>query len=198
MVFMKNPVKGKVKTRLAATIGNDNALEIYKMLLQQTAFVISTLNNCDKAIFYSDFVDENDLWGEHANQKYLQNGIDLGARMNNAFDFSFKNGYEKIIIIGTDCYDLKSEIIENGFEVLNKSNVVIGPATDGGYYLLGMKQLHQKLFENILWSTENVLNDTIQILKKSQLTYHLLPVLSDIDTEENLHLIDNLKTPQQS
>lgn len=197
MIFMKNPVKGKVKTRLASTIGDDKALEIYNILLHQTLTVTSEIQTCDKAIFYSDFIDENDLWSERTNQKYLQNGMDLGKRMKNAFDISFKNGYEKIIIIGTDCYDLSAEIIEEGFQKLNVNDVVIGPAADGGYYLIGMKYPHKQLFENIVWSTENVLADTLHILQQSQLTHHLLPVLTDIDTEENLFLLDNLKIGQQ-
>ena len=198
MVLMKNPVKGKVKTRLAATTGEDKALAIYNLLLKQTKSIVSELNNCEIAIFYSDFINHNDLWAKGSNLKYLQSGNNLGERMNNAFEVSFKNDYEKIIIIGTDCYEITTEIIENGFLALTKNDIVIGPATDGGYYLLGMKRLHHKLFENILWSTPNVLTDTVQILIALELTYDLLPELSDIDTEENLHQIDNLQTPQQA
>lgn len=198
MVLMKNPVKGKVKTRLAATTGEDKALAIYNLLLKQTKSIVSELNNCEIAIFYSDFINHNDLWVKGSNLKYLQSGNNLGERMNNAFEVSFKNDYEKIIIIGTDCYEITTEIIENGFLALTKNDIVIGPATDGGYYLLGMKRLHHKLFENILWSTPNVLTDTVQILIALELTYDLLPELSDIDIEENLHQIDNLQTPQQA
>ncbi len=183
---MKNPVKGKVKTRLAKSIGNEKALQIYKMLLHYTGNIVAQLKNCDKAIFYSDFIDKNDMWDKDFYQKYVQDGSDLGERMKNAFAFEFQNKYEKVLIIGTDCHELKTEMLQKAFETLDNNDVVIGPAIDGGYYLLGMKSLHKELFENIPWSTENVLLDSINILKKLQLKYHLLPALSDIDTEDNI------------
>ena len=197
MVFMKNPVKGKVKTRLAATVGDDKALEIYKILLQQTATVVGEIRICDKAIFYADFIDKNDLWSKGEKQKYVQSGVDLGERMKNAFDVAFRMGYDKAIIIGTDCYDLNAEIIEEGFEKLNANDVVIGPAMDGGYYLIGMNCLHIELFERISWSTETVLADTLRILKQAQLIHHVLPIRTDVDTEENLYVGNNLKILHQ-
>ena len=197
MVFMKNPVKGKVKTRLAATVGDDKALEIYKILVQQTATVVSEIQICDKAIFYADFIDKNDLWSKGEKQKYVQSGVDLGERMKNAFDVAFRMGYDKAIIIGTDCYDLNAEIIEEGFEKLNANDVVIGPAMDGGYYLIGMNCLHIELFERISWSTETVLADTLRILKQAQLIHHVLPIRTDVDTEENLYVGNNLKILHQ-
>ena len=197
MVFMKNPVKGKVKTRLAATVGDDKALEIYKILLQQTATVVGEIQICDKAIFYADFIDKNDLWSKGEKQKYVQSGVDLGERMKNAFDVAFRMGYDKAIIIGTDCYDLNAEIIEEGFEKLNANDVVIGPAMDGGYYLIGMSCLHIELFERISWSTETVLADTLRILKQAQLIHHVLPIRTDVDTEENLYVGNNLKILHQ-
>jgi len=190
---MKNPANGKVKTRLAATIGDDKALEVYTILLQQTARVVSEIQICDKAIFYSDFIESIDVWSESKTKKFLQRGKDLGERMRNAFDVAFSMKYVNVIIIGTDCYDLNSELIDEAFQKLNEKDIVIGPATDGGYYLLGMKALHKQLFENINWSTDSVLTDTLQIAKLSQLTHQLLTVLTDIDTEENLHLVNVIK-----
>lgn len=194
MVFMKNPVKGKVKTRLAKTVGDDKALEIYEMLLEYTESIAAPLKNCEKAIFYSDNIDANDLWKENNNcQKYIQDGNDLGERMKNAFDFAFKNKYEKVVIIGTDCHELKTEILESAFTFLDCNDVVIGPATDGGYYLLGMKSVHKELFENMQWSTENVLLDTIKAIQNLNLHYHLLPALTDLDTEENFIEMKKMK-----
>lgn len=193
MVFMKNPVKGKVKTRLAATVGEDKALEVYTILLRQTVIVANETQICDKAIFYSDLIDKNDVWCESNTQKYLQQGKDLGERMRNAFDAAFIMQYEKVIIIGTDCFDLTAELIEEGFQKLKKADIVIGPAMDGGYYLLGMKALYNQLFENISWSTDSVLTNTLQIATRFQLTYQLLAALTDIDTEEDLRLVSVIK-----
>lgn len=193
MVFMKNPVKGRVKTRLAKQIGNEKALEIYKMLLYHTGTIVAMLKNIDKAIFYSDFIDNNDIWDKGFYQKYVQDGNDLGERMKNAFAFVFQKKYEKVIIIGTDCSELHKEMMEKAFEMLDYNDVVIGPATDGGYYLLGMKSLHKELFEEIPWGTEDVLSDTIIAAKRLKLTYHLLPPLTDVDTEDNLIGLEKFK-----
>lgn len=193
IVFMKNPVKGKVKTRLAKKIGDTQALQIYKMLLHYTGTVIAQLKNSDKAIFYSDFIAKGDMWDNDFYRKYLQEGNKLGERMKNALALAFEKEYEKVIIIGTDCYELKTEMLASTFTYLDSNDVVIGPATDGGYYLLGMKVLHRELFENIPWSTANVLLDTINTAKKLKLTYHLLPALTDVDTEDNLNGIEKLK-----
>jgi len=194
---MKNPVKGKVKTRLASTLGDEKALEIYKFILGHTARVVSETQQCDKAIFYSDFVDHDDLWNDTSPQKFLQSGKDLGERMSNAFDFAFGNGYDKVVVIGTDCLDLNSETIEEGFRNLQNDDIVIGPAVDGGYYLLGMKRLYKNLFENVPWSTESVFTNTVELITESHLNYHLLPVFRDMDTEEDLYFSHDFLNKKQ-
>ena len=185
LIFAKNPKAGKVKTRLAATIGTDAALYVYKQLVEHTVSVTNCLP-VDKIVFYSDFVFDEDAWNTEHYLKQLQNGKDLGERMNNAFASTFKNGYDRIVIIGTDCPALNAEIIMNAFACLDKYDVVIGPAEDGGYYLLGLKQLCSEVFENIPWSTSTVFDDTTRKCAALQLTYGLLPVLNDIDEENDL------------
>jgi uncharacterized protein len=184
IIFVKNLIDGKVKTRLAATLGNEAAINIYKQLLHHTYSVTKTIG-ADKIVFYSDFIEE-DIWNNKEFKKEIQQGIDLGKRMENAFINALKNGYEKVIIIGTDCPEINKNILENAFMQLNNFDIVIGPATDGGYYLLGMKKLHSFLFQNITWSTDAVLNETINLLNEHQLTYFLLPELTDVDEEKNL------------
>ncbi len=98
--------------------------------------------------------------------------------MKNAFKTSFTAGYEKIVIMGTDCYELDSQMILNAFNQLENAEIVIGPATDGGYYLLGMKKLHEEIFENIDWSTAKVLNQTISFCNIKSFPFSLLPELS--------------------
>ena len=132
IIFTRNPVKGKVKTRLAKTIGDDKALTIYKTLLIRTEKTIRDMD-CDKAVYYSVEIKEKDIWDASVYQKYQQHGDDLGERMLNGFSDAFKNKYEKVVIIGSDLYDLHLNHINEAFEMLNNFNVVIGPAHDGGY-----------------------------------------------------------------
>ena len=184
IVFAKNPELGKVKTRLAQTIGNEKALEVYEKLLHHT-LTITKKANAKSAIYFSDNL--SNLTPDAKNVSlHLQRGNDLGERMLNAFSDSFKNGYKQVIIIGSDCYDLTTEIINTAFEYLKEHSLVIGPAKDGGYYLIGMNVLFKDLFINKEWSTETVLNDTLADAEKLNINVKLLPVLSDIDNENDL------------
>jgi hypothetical protein len=185
IIFAKNNVSGKVKTRLAATIGNNAALTVYKQLVEHTVSITSYLP-VDKIVFYSNRLEQEDVWDTNHYYKQLQHGNDLGERMSHAFATSFQKGYDKVVIIGTDCPELNAEIIMNAFAYLNKHDVVIGPAEDGGYYLLGMKQLISELFENIRWSTNAVLDETTKKCADLKLNYYLLPMLKDIDEEKDL------------
>ena len=106
--------------------------------------------------------------------------------MATAFKELFDLNYDSVCIIGSDCYELNSEIIEEAFQKLEKNDAVIGPTFDGGYYLLGMKALHPEIFQNKNWSTETVYSDTITDFKKLSLTYSNLVKLSDIDEEKDL------------
>lgn len=191
IIFVKNPIYGKVKTRLAATIGKDKALEIYKQLIAHTCSVTKELS-CDKIVYYSDHLQKEDEWS-NAYFKAQQQGVDLGERMMNAFSNVFQQGYSKAVIIGTDCPAIDAEIINNAFEQLDLNDVVIGPATDGGYYLLGSKELHPQLFQNISWSTENVLQQTIAVCERNGLVHNQLQALSDIDEEKDLPHLKHLQ-----
>ncbi len=191
MVFVKNPQRGRVKTRLAKTVGEEKALEIYKVLLDHT-FSIAKKGNCDKAVFYSDYIDETDMWNKARFGQFFQEGNDLGERMLNAFKYAFSQQYKSVIIIGSDCLDLNEQIITDAFEILKENEVVIGPAKDGGYYLLGMRTLYTELFMNKQWSTENVLLDTLLDINKLDVSVKLLPTLSDIDEEKDLKMYQNL------
>jgi rSAM/selenodomain-associated transferase 1 len=185
IIFAKNPEVGKVKTRLAATIGNEVALAIYHQLLLHTVSITQDLS-FHKFVFYSNLIEQEDMWNSQDYRKQAQNGIDLGARMKNAFASIFLKTYNSAVIIGTDCPGLNATIITNAFTYLQSHDVVIGPAEDGGYYLLGMNELHSKLFEDIEWSTSAVLSDTIKRCEDLHLNYYLLPVLNDIDEERDL------------
>lgn len=185
IIFVKKPELGKVKTRLAKSIGDEKALEVYQKLLQRTYAITQVLRQ-DKIVYYTPEIEHHDLWDEEVYLKALQAEGDLGRRMLKSFEEGFEAGYQKVCIIGSDCYQLSSEIIEQAFHELEHHDVVIGPSTDGGYYLLGMKKLHPTLFHHKDWSTSKVLEQTIEDVKQKRLICFLLPELTDVDEEKDL------------
>lgn len=183
LIFVRNPEKGKVKTRLAAEIGDDAALRIYEFLLKHTSEITKHLP-VDKEVHYSEETEENDVWENAFFYKKEQKGADLGERMEFAFKKGFEAGYKRIIIIGSDLFDLKEKDIKSAFSALRENPYIIGPALDGGYYLLGMHSLNRKLFRNKNWGTETVLEETLADLKNENI--FRLPERNDIDTPEDL------------
>ncbi|MDB5263841.1 MAG: glycosyltransferase [Adhaeribacter sp.] len=185
IIFIKNPVLGKAKTRLAATLGSEKALAIYHQLIIKTREITQNLP-LSLALYYSDFIPDADDWDNPVYRKQVQSGADLGARMQQAFRDEFERGYNRICIIGSDCFELTSEIIINAFVKLEAQEVVLGPAQDGGYYLLGMQKLWPFLFNGKSWSTELVLKQTLADIQQQGLSVALLPLLTDIDEEKDL------------
>ena len=183
MVFVKNPELGRVKTRLAKSIGDQAALETYKILSKHTSKIISEIDS-DQLIFYSDKIQDNDVWTATNCKKQIQTKGDLGQKMLAAFQYGFSLGYQKILIIGSDLYSLRLKHIESAFEQLENYDVVIGPALDGGYYLLGLNFIIPKIFKQKQWSTSSVLKETLSDLK--EFNVNLLEPLNDIDTYEDL------------
>jgi len=183
LIFTRNPELGKCKTRLAAKVGNASALEIYKFLLNHTAKITTGLH-AQKTVYYSEEIWHKDIWNNSIFDKQLQKGTDLGERMANAFQEGFEKGFEKIIIIGSDMYDLNQQDIENAFITLEKKDFVIGPAEDGGYYLLGMKKYKDALFKGKNWGKESVLENTLEDLKDENL--HILATRNDVDYYEDI------------
>ena len=182
LVFQKNEVLGKVKTRLASGMGELRALEIYRHLVQMT---YSALAEVPVSIwtYFSDFIPET--VNSPIAKSFAQEGQDLGERMAGAFARSFELGMDKVVLIGTDCPTLQSQHLNEAFEALTHSDLVLGPATDGGYYLIGMKRRADYLFEGISWSTSQVLTETLNVASQHGLTTTLLQELNDIDTSED-------------
>jgi rSAM/selenodomain-associated transferase 1 len=185
IIFIKNPVLGKVKTRLAATVGDAKALKIYLLLISHTLQEVEN-TEADKYIFFSDAVVDEIGSNMLPYYKMVQHGKDLGKRMLNAFATVFAKGYKKVIIIGTDCPGINSALLNSAFKKLDETQIVFGPATDGGYYLAGMTKLVTDLFSNIPWSTANVLNESQSICKRQNKIFSLLQELSDVDVEADL------------
>ena len=184
IIFVRNPQLGKVKTRLANTLGDEKALNIYKELLHHTKEITAQIT-ADKYVFYFDKIEENDLWNVPGFFKCLQCNDELGGKMKNAFKELFDKGYEKVAIIGSDCLELTTAIIEEAFVLLKNTDAVIGPAKDGGYYLLAMKKLIRPIFENKQWSTDSVFRETINDLTENNFSFGCLPLLTDVDTEQD-------------
>jgi uncharacterized protein len=185
IIFVKNPIEGNVKTRIAKTTGHARATEIYRELLEYTRSVTEHLpaEDYDKTVYYGDFINENDLWNGWS--KALQPEGDLGTRMKQAFREQFANGAESVVIIGSDCLELQTRHLEEAFERLQTNNVVIGPSTDGGYYLLGMNKFYEEVFDGMPWSQADLLEATKVALKHNRRRYFLLEPLTDVDEWED-------------
>lgn len=183
IVFVKNILLGKVKTRLAKTIGDFGAFEVYKELVEITELETNRLENCDVHIYFSDIVIESKWPGK---LKFVQEGESLGERMENAFKNGFDQGFKNIIGIGSDLPDLNADIMLEGFQALEEMQTVFGPSEDGGYYLIGMTSLHSCIFEGKSWSTDKLLEETLSDLKKNKISVSLLEELNDIDNIEDL------------
>ena len=180
VIFVRNPVLGQVKTRLAKDIGDERACAIYLQLLEHTLKITRSLS-FRKFIYYADEVSDYDLWSVPGYTKRMQHGNDLGERMLNSFKELFEQGFTRIVIIGSDCLQLQTENLQEAVTLLESNTAVIGPASDGGYYLLGLTKLYPDLFVNKPWSTNQVFTKTIDDFNNQGISYALLEELSDID-----------------
>ncbi len=180
IIFLRQPILGQVKTRLAVDIGEQRALEIYQTLIEITLQACQEIQ-VPKSLYFFPAIDQQILAtvGEDFTA-YLQSGEDLGVKMSKAFAEALDR-HNSAVIVGTDCPYINPELLDQALRSLREFDVVIGPARDGGYYLLGMKHHHPSIFVDIDWSTENVLQQTLTRVKQLNLSYHLLPELSDID-----------------
>jgi uncharacterized protein len=180
VAFCRPAIPGKVKTRLAQTIGHKAASDVYALMLSHAADKYSHVN-ADLRVFVSEEPEEIKLpWPITA----LQEGADLGERMSNAFLQSFSQGYDQVLLCGTDIPSLTAEIISECFDALGSWGMVIGPTTDGGYYLIGLTRaaFDSSLFTGIPWSTPSVFTDTTTAAQRLKLRTHVGPLLTDLDT----------------
>lgn len=184
LIFVRNPIPGKVKTRLAADIGAEKAMGVYTRLLQHTLLVTQNLP-VSKFVFYGDGIPETDIWPDALYQKRPQEGVELGERMANALH-EVLHSYQSVVLIGSDIADLDTPTLRQAFEALRFVDVVLGPAEDGGYYLIGCKASQPKLFQNIVWGSRHVFAQTLERLIHLHLDFKLLPYKSDIDTVTDL------------
>ena len=188
-IFMKYPEPSRVKTRLARDIGNHRAAKIYRQIAEQILYKTETFDADFEMIIFYDPIErlyDFETWIP-GNRFMRQEGNDIGIRMDNAIRKLLALGAEKVILTGADIPDLNSEIVASAFQALDHADIVIGPATDGGYYLIGMKKPHGEIFHGIPWSTEKVFDKTLHTIGQLGLSCLCTAVLSDLDTADDYH-----------
>ncbi len=173
-----------MKTRLGKDLGHPQAVEVYKKLLAITRSAALEVE-AQRQLWYGDFVNTEDDWLPQSFEKKLQSGDSLGERMHRAFSQGFESGYKKVVIIGSDCPEMNARLLEEAFEVLNEKEAVIGPANDGGYYLLGLSR-PVNIFADIEWSTKSVFHETLKQMEKLKLSYQVMEEKTDLDTVDDL------------
>ena len=195
IVFARLPINGKVKTRLAKDLGSDFATSFYKVCAEYTFSEILKLEKIDIApfLFCSEKAEFEEVrnWSENKFRYFSQQGNDLGERMFNAFKIIFDAGYRNIILVGTDAPDITAELMNDALVLLEKYKCVIGPSNDGGYYLIGFNSTVYNIFNGIEWSTDSVFGETLERLKKSNLSYFVMKKMLDIDKKEGLKKWNN-------
>ena len=185
LIMVKNPIAGKTKTRLAQDVGHKKALKMYRILMRYTRQQALALEGASRYLLYSDFVDHEDKWPAETFTKEVQQGQGLGERMRHAFDQAFARGHDRVVVIGSDCPGLTTELLIEAFAALKDHDVSIGPANDGGYYLLGLRSPQPALLTDMTWSTDTVYEETLARTRVQGLSVRPLPALSDVDHLED-------------
>ncbi len=203
LLFARAPEHGKVKTRLARAIGNDDALALYRRFTADLVAMLTPLP-FDLSIFFHPAKGQKMVkdWLGDANRLYAQKGQDLGERMANAFRQAFAEGAQQALLLGTDIPDLPARFILEGFEQLHRNDAVIGPAADGGYFLIGFQRqaFHPGWFTQIDWGSVNVLQTQIKKITQDHKSVYRLPQWPDIDEIDDLREFwrKNRDHPQQA
>ncbi len=189
IIFIKYPEPGKVKTRLAKSVGFKRAAEMYRSLVEKNIAEIRPLLNstCDCWIAYDppDFENQMRQWLSDDFSFLAQHGEDLTQRLTNAYSEILSHGYKSVAVLGSDTLGLRRELIEKTFHGLKTYDIVVGPAKDGGYYLIGMNTFSSKIFEDISWSTDKVMAQTLTKIRDLKWDHFLLDELDDLDEIKN-------------
>ena len=189
-LFLRYPEAGKAKTRLIPELGAERAAEVYRKMAEQVATLVREFDRPGllKVAYYdpADKGEEIRQWLGEGFHLVAQPDGDMGRRLEDAFVGGFRKGARRIVALGTDCVELTEEILSEAFEALYLSDAAIGPALDGGYYLMGLNRPCHSVFRGIPWSTDKTLRETLARLRGCGLNVRLLPPLTDIDTPEDL------------
>lgn len=190
ILFTRYPEPGKAKTRLIPALGAEAAAEIHRQMTEHTLAQVKPLQRSRPLTV--------EIWFAGGDRTRMQNWLgsdityqlqpegDLGDRMAQAFQRAFDGGMKTAIIIGTDCPELTDALLTEAFQALQQTDVVLGPAADGGYYLIGLRRLVPKLFKTIAWSTDRVFQQTVDIANNLNLSLTTLPTLTDVDRPDDL------------
>lgn len=190
IIFTRYPEAGKAKTRLIPALGAEGAMLVHRQMVEHTLVQVQKLQFAQPLCVEVRFTggDRNLMraW-LGSNLVYTPQGEgDLGERLVRSLQAAFSAGVGRVVVIGTDCPDLDATLMQQAFKALQTHDLVLGSATDGGYYLIGLRQLVPELFQNIAWSTAAVLQQTLTIAQTLGLQFTLLPILSDVDRPEDL------------
>jgi len=200
MVFTRYPEAGKAKTRLIPELGAEGAAALAEELAKRALGVAETVSaegGIDISVWFTGCdEDRARLLAPDGFTYYVQQGADLGDRMKAAFEATFNRGYDLVALVGTDCPELNEVIIAEAFDVLADADVAIGPATDGGYYLIALRAPEPDLFRGIDWGSASVLETTVNAASDLGLAVEALPVLWDVDRPEDLVDYELWKTRQ--
>ena len=183
LIFSKSPILGKVKNRLSKNIGLESSLHIYKKLLEHTASVAQK-SRIKTVLFQNELNPELKATFKNVADYQIQEGKNLGEKMENAFRWAFSLKYKNVILIGSDLWSLDKDTLIEAKKALEHNDVVIGPCYDGGYYLIGMKNFNNKIFKNISWSKKQVFKQTLSKVLENSVYY--LEIKNDIDNKESL------------
>ncbi len=188
LVFARNPVAGRVKTRLIGALSAQQATDVYVRLLRHTLGVAGVVNSGCGCVYIDDDAPNPTLQRmleQHGLAWRRQSGSDLGARMLEAITATLQTA-SRAVLIGSDCPEFDPGYLHGAFAALATNDVVIGPAADGGYVLIGMREPHAKLFTDIAWGSSRVLAQTRQRLTQQRLDWYELPTLHDVDDAADL------------
>lgn len=197
IIFTRYPEPGKAKTRLIPALGAETAADVYRQMAEYTLAQIKPLQQKRSLMvevwFAGGDCDQMEAWlGEGLRYQRQPEG-DLGDRMLQAFQSALKNGVNAAVIIGTDCPELTNALLVEAFQALQQTDVVLGPAADGGYYLIGLRRVIPDLFQTIAWSTDRVFQQTVAIVEKLNRSLTVLPMLTDVDRPEDLPIWERIK-----
>ncbi len=197
ILFTRYPEPGTTKTRLIAALGADGAAELHRQMAERAVGVARELRAMTGVAVEIRYDGGDDCrmrqWLGNDMVYAVQTGLDLGERMDHAFKDGFDRGYDRIVVMGSDCPELTAGILKEAFQSLDRHPVVLGPAADGGYYLIGLKQRFPRVFQEIPWGTASVLESTRKTLLSLEVPFALLERLGDVDTPEDLHIWENFQ-----
>ena len=184
-ILLRAPRPGTVKSRLAAVLGDDAALAAYRELLERTLRAVSALAPVELRCTPDDAIPEIRALASPSWQVSPQGNGDLGERIHRAFADGFRDGVSRMVVIGTDCPQVTADDVQSAWNALGTAEVVLGPASDGGYWLIGLRAPQPRLFLGIDWGGPEVLNQTRRNAAAAGLRLHQLRELSDVDTAED-------------